>query len=85
MAARLSAAYRATDGTRIPVQFNGRTVGDSKGAKVATRVVLTGLVLWPIAPVALFHGFKRGENDVVPEGKRFEATISGATTINVRQ
>jgi hypothetical protein len=27
----------------------------------------------------------RGENAVVPEGKRFEATVSGATTINVRQ
>lgn len=75
----------AADGTRIPVQFAGRRVGDSKGAKVATRVVLTGLVLWPIAPVALLNGFKRGENAVVPEGKRFEATVSGATTINVRQ
>jgi hypothetical protein len=75
----------AADGTRIPVQFDGRTVGDSKGAKVATRVVLTGLVLWPIAPVALFHGFKRGENAVVPEGKRFDASIPKATTVNVRQ
>jgi hypothetical protein len=73
----------AADGTRIPVQFKGRMVGDSKGAKVATRVVLTGLVLWPIAPVALFHGFKRGDNAVVPEGKRFEATVAGAATVNV--
>ena len=73
----------AADGTRLPLQFSGRTVGDSKGAKVATRVVLTGLVLWPIAPVALFHGFKRGENAVVPEGKRFDATVSGAATVNI--
>ena len=73
----------AADGTRLPVQFDGRTVGDSKGAKVATKVLLTGLVLWPIAPVALFHGFKRGENAVVPEGKRFDATVSGAATVNV--
>ena len=73
----------AADGTRLPLQFSGRTVGDSKGAKVATRVVLTGLVLWPIAPVALFHGFKRGENAVVPEGKRFDAAVSGAATVNV--
>jgi hypothetical protein len=75
----------AADGTRLPVQFDGRTVGDSKGAKVATRVVLTGLMLWPIAPVALFHGFKRGENAVVPEGQRFDATVSGASTVKVRQ
>jgi hypothetical protein len=73
----------AADGTRVPLQFSGRTVGDSKGAKVATRVVLTGLVLWPVAPVALFHGFKRGGNAVVPEGKRFEAAVSGAKTVNV--
>lgn len=73
----------AADGTRIPVQFSGRMVGDSKGAKVATRVVLTGLILWPVAPVALFHGFKRGDNAVVPEGKRFDAAVSGATTVNV--
>lgn len=73
----------AADGTRIPVQFDGRTVGDSKGAKVATRVVLTGLMLWPIAPVALFHGFKRGDNAVVPEGKRFDAAVSGAKTVSV--
>jgi hypothetical protein len=73
----------AADGTRIPLQFDGRTVGDSKGAKVATRVVLTGLALWPIAPVALFHGFKRGDNAVVPEGKRFDATVTGAASVNV--
>lgn len=73
----------AADGTRLPVQFSGRMVGDSKGAKVATRVVLTGLVLWPVAPVALFHGFKRGDNALVPEGKRFDATVSGASTVNV--
>lgn len=73
----------AADGTRVPLQFSGRVVGDSKGGKVATRVVLTGLVLWPIAPVALFHGFKRGSNAIVPEGKRFDASVSGASTVNV--
>jgi hypothetical protein len=73
----------AADGTRIPVQFSGRTVGDSKGGKVATRMVLTGVVFWFAPPVALLHGFKRGENAIVPEGKRFEATVSGGTTVNV--
>ncbi|MBV9928636.1 MAG: hypothetical protein JOZ96_26710 [Acidobacteria bacterium] len=73
----------AADGTRIPLQFSGHTVGDSKGAKVATRVVLTGLMFWPVAPVALFHGFKRGENAVVPEGKRFDAAVTGAATVGV--
>jgi len=73
----------AADGSRIPLQFSGRTVGDSKGAKVATQMVVMGALLWPIAPVVLFHGFKRGENAVVPEGKRFEASVFGAATVNV--
>lgn len=73
----------AADGTRVPVQFSGRTVGDSKGAKVATQMVLTGAIFWFAPPVALLHGFKRGENAVVPEGKRFDATVNGAATVNV--
>lgn len=73
----------AADGSRIPVQFSGRTVGDSKGAKVATNMVVMGALLWPIAPVVLFHGFKRGGNAVVPEGKRFDAVVFGPATVNV--
>ncbi|HEV2859934.1 MAG TPA: hypothetical protein VGX48_02885 [Pyrinomonadaceae bacterium] len=68
----------AVDGTRVPLEFAGREVGDSKGAKVATRVAVTGAILLPIAPVALLHGFKRGANAVVPEGKRFDAVVAAA-------
>jgi hypothetical protein len=75
----------AADGSRIPVQFNGRTVGDSHGAKVATTMVVMGALMWPIAPVMLFHGFKRGENAVVPEGKRFDAQVFAPATVNVTQ
>jgi hypothetical protein len=73
----------AADGSRIPVQFSGRTVGDSKGAKVATQMVVMGALLWPIAPVVLFHGFKRGHNAVVPEGKRVDATVFAPATVQV--
>ena len=62
----------AVDGTRIPLQSSGRIVGDSKGAKVATAMVITAAVMPLIAPVALLHGFKRGENAILPAGKRFE-------------
>ncbi|HEV2704361.1 MAG TPA: hypothetical protein VGV59_00465 [Pyrinomonadaceae bacterium] len=65
----------AVDGTRVPLQMASRLVGDSKGAKVATQVVVTGLLLWPIAPIALLHGLKRGENAVLPAGTRLEAFI----------
>jgi hypothetical protein len=71
----------AIDDSRVPIQAAGRLVGDSKGAKVATRVVLTGALLWPIAPVALLHGFKRGENAYLAQGRRFEAAVSVDTKV----
>ena len=73
----------AADGTRLPLEFSGRIVGDSKGGKVATRMILTGTFFWFAPPVALLHGFKRGGNAVVPEGKRFDAAVSGAATVGV--
>jgi hypothetical protein len=73
----------AADGTRLALEFSGRKVGDSKGAKVATQMVLTGAIFWFAPPVALLHGFKRGGNAVVPEGSRFDANVNGATTVNV--
>jgi len=75
----------AADGSRVPLQFSGRTVGDSKGVKVATTMVVMGALMWPIAPVVLFHGFKRGENAFVPEGKRFDASVFAPTTVRVTQ
>ncbi|MBA3248254.1 MAG: hypothetical protein H0T63_09240 [Pyrinomonadaceae bacterium] len=71
----------AVDGTRIPLQFSGRTVGDSKGAKVATQTVLTGILLGPAAPLALLSGFKRGENAYLPEGQRFVVSTQGERVI----
>ena len=73
----------AADGSRIPLRFTGHAVGDSKGAKVAAQTVAMGVLLWPIAPVTLFHGFKRGENAIVPEGKRFDASVFAPATVNV--
>jgi hypothetical protein len=73
----------AVDGTRIPLASAGRIVGDSKGAKVATQMILTGALLPLIAPVALLHGFKRGENAMIPAGKRFEVSVSNDATVAV--
>ena len=72
----------AVDGTRIPLQASGRLVGDSHGAKVATQMILTGAIFWIAAPVALLHGFKRGENAILPAGKRFEVAVQGEVTIS---
>lgn len=84
-AGRLSWAMEnvtAVDGTRIPLQTSGRIVGDSKGAKVATQMILTAAALPLIAPVALLYGFKRGENAVLPAGKRLEVLTQGAATVS---
>src|SRR5687767_4041348 len=71
----------AVDGTRLPIQFTGHTVGDSKGAKVATQIAIMGALMWPIAPIALLGGMKRGENAYIPPGKRFQAVVSGDANV----
>jgi hypothetical protein len=72
----------AVDGSRVALDASGRAVGDSKGAKVATQTILHGLGLGVAAPAALLTGFKRGENAVVPEGKRFDAVTRGEAIVN---
>jgi hypothetical protein len=72
----------AVDGSRVALDASGRAVGDSKGAKVATQTVLLGLGLGIAAPAALLTGFKRGENAVVPEGKRFDAVTRAEAVVN---
>jgi hypothetical protein len=73
----------AVDGTRIPLQAGGRVVGDSHGAKVATQMILGGLALGIFAPVGLLvAGFKRGENAIIPAGKRLEVSTQGGMTIS---
>ncbi len=73
----------AVDGTRVPLRFDGRTVGDSKGAKVATQTVLTGVLLGPAAPLALLTGFKRGENANLPAGKRFAVAVGNDIDVSL--
>src|ERR1700730_451108 len=70
----------AVDGTRPTVQAqkdlpDSRTgiKGTSHGAEVATKTIVLGALMapvFPIAPLALMSGFKRGESAVLPEGKR---------------
>ena len=68
----------AVDLTRIPLQARNDPTdgtsgvkGPSHGVEVATRMVVFGALMWPIAPIMLMNGFKRGENAVLPEGKRY--------------
>ena len=80
----------AADGSQVPVRATSvRLRGDSKGAKVATAMIITGALMPLIAPVALLHGFKRGESAYIPAGKRYtlfveanSAGIRDATSAN---
>lgn len=78
----------AVDLTRVPIQAqrdspqaeNG-IKGTSHGGQVATEMIVLGGLLWMAAPLVLMHGFKRGENAVLPEGKRFVVYVQRDTIV----
>jgi hypothetical protein len=78
----------AMDLTRVPLQArrddsmarNGVN-GISHGGEVATNMIVFGSLMWVIAPVVLLQGFKRGENAMLPEGKRFVVYVKSDTMV----
>ncbi len=75
----------AVDGSQVPLRtVQERLRGDSKAAKVATKMILTGALLPLIAPVALLHGFKRGEDAFIPAGKRYDVFVNGQAVVKSR-
>ena len=83
----------AGDLTRVPLMANpdfpgGQqgVTGQSHGGEVATKTVVMGALLAPtvvLAPLALMQGFKRGEQAVMPEGKRFVVYVQKETIVRV--
>jgi hypothetical protein len=83
----------AVDGSRIPVQSElaqskegdqSHVSGTSHGAEVATKTAVLGALMipvFPLAPLALMNGFKRGENAVIPEGLRFVVFVARDMTV----
>lgn len=72
----------AVDGMQIPVRPTSvRLRGDSKGAKVATQMIIMGALMPLIAPVALLAGFKRGKDAFIPEGKRYSLFVDGDASV----
>ncbi len=72
----------AVDGSQVPVRPTSvRLRGDSKGAKVATQMIITGALMPLIAPVALLHGFKRGKDAFIPQGKRYSLVVNGDAAV----
>jgi hypothetical protein len=78
----------AVDLTRVPLQAqiegpeakNG-VKGTSHGGQVATEMIVFGSLLFVAAPLVLLSGFRRGENAVLPEGKRFVVYVQRDTNV----
>ncbi|MFN2452600.1 MAG: hypothetical protein ABR577_00080 [Pyrinomonadaceae bacterium] len=81
----------AADGQLLPLQVaSGTTRGESHAAEIAAGTAVTGALLAPIivfapffAPAILMRGFKKGENAVLPAGRRFEVFLQKDALISV--
>ena len=83
----------AVDLTRVSLAANADypggvqgVTGQSHGGEVATKTIVMGALLAPTivgAPLALMHGFKRGEQAVLPEGKRLVVYVQKDTIIRI--
>ena len=63
-----------------PAKAQGRVTGTSHVGEVATMAAVSG-VLFP--PLALLHGFKRGENAILREGRRYVVAVGKDSTVKV--
>ena len=80
----------AVDLTRVPLQARNDSTdsknavkGTSHAGQVATEMIVLGSVMFWFAPVVLMHGFTRGENAVLPEGKRFIVFVRQDTVVKI--
>src|SRR5437773_7236395 len=78
----------AVDLTRVPLQAvrdtpagTNRVAGTSHGGQVAAHIAIAAPLMLFAAPLALTAGFKRGENAILPEGKRFVVYVKSDTTV----
>jgi hypothetical protein len=56
--------------------------GTSHKGEVTTKTVIAAAIFPPLAPLALMNGFKRGENAVLPEGKRFVVAVRNDSSVS---
>jgi hypothetical protein len=81
----------AVDLSRVPVQPNqelpggdSRISGISHGGEVAAKAAIMSAIFFPLAPVAIIGGaFKRGEDAILPQGKRFVVYVQKETVVSV--
>lgn len=63
-----------------PAKAQGSVKGTSHVGEVATMAAVSG-VLFP--PLALLHGFKRGENAILREGRRYVVAVGRDSTVKI--
>jgi len=81
----------AVDLSRVPVQPHqelpgspDRIAGISHGGEVAARAAIMSAVFFPLAPIAIIGGaFKRGEDAILPQGKRFVVYVQKEVSVSV--
>lgn len=69
--------------TGVVTKGRGSVKGTSHGAEVATMTIVSGALFPPLAPLALINGFKRGENAILREGRRYIVTVSKETATKI--
>src|SRR2546423_3707349 len=82
----------AGDLTRVPLHAvrdtpagTNRVAGTSHGGQVAAQIAIAAPLMLFAAPLALTAGFKRGENAVLPEGKRFIVYVASDTSVHTTE
>ena len=80
----------AIDLTRVPLTANpdlpagqDKITGTSHGGQVAAQIAIAAPLMLFAAPLALTAGFKRGEDAVLPQGKRFVVYVAKETSVKV--
>lgn len=79
----------AADGQTVlltPTDNNRR--GEGKRGEVATKTIITGALLiplFPIAPLALMNGFKKGKDAVLPAGTRYRVFTQTGASLRIVQ
>ena len=66
--------------TKEPAKAQGSVKGTSHVGEVATMAAVSG-VLFP--PLALLHGFKRGDDAILREGRRYVVAVGRDATVKV--
>lgn len=66
--------------SKAPAKAQGSVKGTSHTGEVATMAAISG-VLFP--PLALLGGFKRGENAILREGRRYVVAVGRDTVVKV--